>query len=153
MNCGECNCLLDIDKEQDGGYCFVTGNFRKFHNECDCPGLPIVESHLDVPAKELAEEAPKYCEFCFNSRIYKATEDDWFSAPLTDENDSSSISVGCWVKNRRMMISSGYGKPMRIECDEWLDNRQEWVTTSRYYPKYCPECGRQINEYERRDER
>ena len=67
MNCGECNCLLDIDKEQDGGYCFVTGNFRKFHNECDCPGLPIVESHLDVPAKELAEEAPKYCEFCFNS--------------------------------------------------------------------------------------
>lgn len=94
----------------------------------------------------------KYCRFCFNSRIYEETEDDWCSDPLTDENDSRSISVGCWVQNIRMMISSGYGKPTRIECDEWFDNGQGWVTTARYYPKYCPECGRKIDEYERSDE-
>ena len=95
----------------------------------------------------------KYCRFCFNSRIYQETEDDWFGDRLTDENDSCSISVGRWEKNRRVMISSGYGKPTRIEFDEWLEGGQGWVTTARYYPKYCPECGRKIDEYERRDER
>lgn len=96
---------------------------------------------------------PKYCEFCFNSRIYEEPEDDWFSTPLTDENDSCSIGVGRAGKNRCIRISSGYGEPTRIEFDEWFDGGQGWITTARYYPKYCPECGRKIDEYERSDGR
>ena len=95
----------------------------------------------------------KYCRFCFNSRIYQETEDDWCSTPLTDENDSCSISVGRWADNRRILISSGDRKSTRIEFDEWFEDGQGWITTARYYPKYCPECGRKIDEYERRDER
>ena len=92
----------------------------------------------------------KYCRFCFNSRVYQTTEDDWFSTPFTDENDSSSISVGDACKHRRILISSGHGEPTRIEFDEWFEDNQRWITTAQYYPKYCPECGRKIDEYERR---
>ena len=95
----------------------------------------------------------KYCKFCFNSRIYEETEDDWFSNPLTDENDSCSIGVGDSCTDRRIHISSGYGEPTRIEFDEWFKDLQRWITTAKYYPKYCPECGRKIDEYERSDER
>ena len=94
----------------------------------------------------------KYCRFCFNSRIYEETEDDWFRAPLTDENDSCSISVGDHCKNRQIYISSGHGEPTRIEFNEWFEDVQRWITTAKYYPKYCPECGRKIDEYERGDE-
>ncbi len=94
----------------------------------------------------------KYCQYCFNSRIYEETEDDWFSDPLTDENDSCSITVGHTAENRRIMISSGYGEPTRIEFDEWSDQCKMWFTSAKYYPKYCPECGRKIDEYERSDE-
>lgn len=93
----------------------------------------------------------EYCCFCFNSRIYEETEDDWLGTPFTDENDSSSITVGHSCKDRRVFISSGYGEPTRIEFDEWFGDNQGWVTTAKYYPKYCPECGRKIDEYERRD--
>lgn len=95
----------------------------------------------------------KYCRFCFNSRIYQKTEDDWFCDPFTDENDSCSIGVGSAAKDTRIMISSGYGKPTRIEFDEWINDCREWITYARYYPKYCPECGRKIDEYERSEEK
>ena len=90
----------------------------------------------------------KYCRFCFNSRVYQEPEDDWFSEPLTDENDSCSITVGKASKGRQIYISSGHGEPTRIEFDEWSDECERWITTARYYPKYCPECGRKIDEYE-----
>ena len=95
----------------------------------------------------------KYCRFCFNSRIYEETEDDWFNTPLTDENDSCSIGVGDYCKDRCIRISSGNGEPTRIEFDEWFKDLRRWITTAKYYPKYCPECGRKIDEYERRDGR
>ena len=95
----------------------------------------------------------KYCRFCFNARVYQEPEDDWFSAPLTDENDSCSITVGKTSKNRRIFISSGHGEPTRIEFDEWFEEGQRWITTARYYPKYCPECGRKIDEYERKEDK
>ena len=90
----------------------------------------------------------KYCRFCFNARVYQEPEDDWFSDPLTDDNDSCSITVGRAADNRRIMISSGHGEPTRIEFDEWSNDCERWFTYAKYYPKYCPECGRKIDEYE-----
>lgn len=91
-----------------------------------------------------------YCKYCFNARIYKPTEEEWmdpFITELTDENDSSSCGVGHACKDYRYMISSGYGEPLRIEIDHWLTERREWITIGKYYPKFCPECGRKIDEY------
>lgn len=100
---------------------------------------------------ESTKETPvKYCKFCFNARIYKPTEEELmnpFNIELTDENDSSSCGVGHCSKDTRFMITSGYGAPLRIEVDHWNDSAKEWHTVGRYYPKYCPECGRLLDEY------
>lgn len=95
-----------------------------------------------------------YCNFCFNARVYEpSTEEDLYCNPLTDENDLSFHGVGDsqdTANGYRVMIASGAGKPLRIEFDWWFDKRKEWVNVSRYYPKYCPECGRRLDEYEKK---
>lgn len=98
------------------------------------------------------KEPIKYCKYCFNARIYKPTDEELMdpsATELTDENDFSSCSVGhCHSKERRFMINSGDGRPVNIEF-ELLDNRtKEWYIVGRYYPKYCPECGRRLDEYD-----
>lgn len=85
----------------------------------------------------------KCCEFCLNARI-----DD----ELTDDNDFSSRGIGESEKGKRIMLSAGWGKPLRIETEHWNENRHEWVMDGIYYPKFCPECGRPIFEYERKEE-
>ena len=96
-------------------------------------------------------ERKPYCKYCFNARVYKPTDEelmDPFSTELTDENDFSSCGVGTSYNNTRLMITSGHGEPVRIEIDKFFEDYQEWHTVGKYYPKYCPECGRRLNEYE-----
>ena len=81
----------------------------------------------------------KGCCFCDNACI---------NSKLTDENDYSSTCIGKCVKGYRFMLSSGYGKPVRIELEYFNDNFQRWLTYGYYFPKYCPECGRKLDEYE-----
>lgn len=104
--------------------------------------------------KQLIDEQEKksYCKYCFNARVYKPADEelmDPFATELTDENDFSSCSIGhCHSKERRFMINSGNGHPVNIEFD-LLDNRtNEWHIVGKYYPKYCPECGRRLDEYD-----
>ena len=104
--------------------------------------------------KQIVEEEPKspYCKYCFNARVYKPTDEermDPFATELTDENDSSSCGVGTSHNNTRFMITSGHGEPVRIEIDKFFEDYQEWHTVGKYYPKYCPECGRRLDEYEK----
>ena len=105
--------------------------------------------------KQIIEEKTKqiYCKYCFNARIYKPTDEelmDPYNTELTDENDSSSCGVGhCFSRDRRFMINSGHGHPVNIEFEEWTEKMPEWHRVGIYYPKYCPECGRKIDEYDR----
>ena len=103
--------------------------------------------------KQIVEEEAKqpYCKYCFNARVYKPTDEelmDPFATELTDENDSSSCSVGTSCNGTRLMITSGHGEPVRIEIDKFFEDYQEWHTVGKYYPKYCPECGRRLDEYD-----
>lgn len=97
----------------------------------DDKGVWIVYKETDK-----SEQTP--CRMCFNSR---------FDDELTDENDFSSYSIGHHDKNYRMMYTSGYGKPPRIEFETWSEEYKHWTTVGLYFPKCCPECGRTIKEY------
>lgn len=83
----------------------------------------------------------KPCFYCNNARI---------NHHLTDENDYSSLSIGEACPNFRIMFTSGSGKPPRIEFETW--NNDHWSTVGVYYPKHCPYCGREINEYGGQDD-
>ena len=81
----------------------------------------------------------KPCYMCDNGRL---------NEELTDDNDLSAFGIGDSVNGFRMMYCSGDGKPPRIEVEEW-DEKAGWYKIGVYYPKYCPNCGREIKEYER----
>ena len=68
---------------------------------------------------------------------------------LTDNNDFSSHGVGHSPTPCRydMMLNAGNGVPVNIEV-RYHDNTHGWCTIMKYCPKYCPECGRRLNEYE-----
>lgn len=78
------------------------------------------------------------CHMCDNARL---------NHELTDDNDYSSCTIGSYDKECRIMLSSGWGKPLRIEIERWNDKIGRWEDIGIYYPKYCPECGREIKEY------
>ena len=82
----------------------------------------------------------KFCYMCYNAKL-----DD--TGELNDKNDFSSITVGNSASGYRIMISSGYGKSLRIE--QWIlcKDANTWALAGEYYPKYCPNCGREITEY------
>ena len=94
-------------------------------------GVWIAYQDITVPT-----EAP--CPECYNSR---------FDDELTDKNDFASYTIGDSEKDYRMMYSSGYGEPPRILFDKWSEEQRQWITVGKYYPKHCPECGREITEY------
>lgn len=75
---------------------------------------------------------------CNNARI-----DD----ELTDENDYSAVVVGCSARGYRFVLSSGWNRPLRIEIEKWLD-KTGWYFIGEYIPRYCPNCGRKITEYD-----
>lgn len=78
------------------------------------------------------------CNMCDNARI---------NEELSDDNDFSSCTIGSFDKDCRIMLTSGWGKPLRIEISRWNDEAQRWEDIGVYYPKFCPECGREIKEY------
>ena len=78
------------------------------------------------------------CRMCYNARL-----DD----ELTDENDYSAITIGSFANGYRMMLRSGWGRPLRIEIEKW-DEKAGWHKIGEYNHKYCPNCGRKIDEYD-----
>lgn len=81
------------------------------------------------------------CHMCFNARVDPDGE-------LTDDNDFSSCAIGDFYDGYRAMLSAGYGKPVRIEFEGWNKDVERWVPLGHYYPKFCPNCGRSLMEYE-----
>lgn len=78
------------------------------------------------------------CRCCLNARVYPGEG-------LDDSNDFSSHAVGDWSLGYSMMINAGHGEPVNMEYRKW--NGTQWETVGVYKPKYCPECGRRLNEY------
>lgn len=81
------------------------------------------------------------CYMCDNARI----NDD-----LTDDNDYSVCCVGVSSENNRIVVSSGWGKPLSIDFELWNDFSKCWNTVAYYNPKFCPNCGREIFEFKKK---
>lgn len=78
------------------------------------------------------------CGYCENALV---------SDYLDNTNDYACFSIGYMPDRKRMMLCTGYGKPLRIEIEEFNDQYGKWSTIGVYYLRYCPMCGREICEY------
>lgn len=78
------------------------------------------------------------CEMCSNALV---VED------LTHDNDFSSISVGDVDNGYRMSINAGNRRPVCIDVEKWDEQTKQNIVIARYYPKFCPNCGRLLFEY------
>jgi hypothetical protein len=90
------------------------------------------------------------CHFCFNAHVWAKLphdEEDYFGEGLHDDNDGSSCGIGYSVPNYKIYFNSGMGVPCNIEVSRWHPENG-WCPVSRYYPKFCPECGRKLDEYQ-----
>lgn len=103
-------------------------------DELYCIGMVI-----DMNGIEKINPKPP-CRMCFNARVGSNRE-------LSDD-DFESLRIGDSYGGDIAIIPAGYGKPARIEFKKWDDDVLEWVLLARYYPKFCPNCGRPLTEYE-----
>lgn len=86
------------------------------------------------------------CSYCFNAYVAsKYPSDDPFETELDDSNDFGSCGIGDYLDSYSIMFNSGAGRPCELEFRNWYNGR--WHTVGRYYPKFCPECGRPLTEY------
>lgn len=84
-----------------------------------------------------------FCSYCLNATQYE---------DLDETNDFSSCGIGESNKNRKtwLMLDSSKVGGVNIQARQvWLekdggDNYNHCV--AKYYPKYCPECGRLLKE-------
>jgi hypothetical protein len=84
------------------------------------------------------------CRFCANNR----TNPEW---ELYEDQVSYAMTIGKFEKGYRLMLNKDPYRPLEIEVDKWNEklNPPIWQTIGAYYPKFCPECGRKIDEYDR----
>jgi hypothetical protein len=94
------------------------------------------------------------CHFCYNAHVWASEphdEEDYFDEGLHDDNDMSSSTIGNCSSKHRVFLNSGGGEATSIELCEWKENgyrgQPGWATVGIYYPKFCPECGRKLDEY------
>lgn len=72
--------------------------------------------------------------------------DSAFTNPeLSSDNDLSYSSIGTHEDGYRMLLRSGWGKPVVILSEKWRGGIG-WQTIGCYQPKFCPNCGRSLTE-------
>ena len=84
------------------------------------------------------------CRFCENNR----TNPEW---GLDEEQCSYAMGIGVADPSYRVMFVKDPYRPLLIEFGHWKSDLKppQWLAVAGYFPKYCPECGRKIDEYDR----
>jgi len=84
------------------------------------------------------------CRFCANNR----TNLEW---ELDEEQVFYAMTVGMTEDGYRIMYNKKPYRPLELIFEKWNSKLSPtvWQTMGVYYPKYCPECGRKIDEYDR----
>ena len=84
------------------------------------------------------------CRFCENHRVNHDLD-------LTEEQDFYAMSAGKFESGYRIMFHKQPYRPLCIDFERWREDLKtpQWQLVGYYYPKFCPECGRKIDEYDR----
>lgn len=80
------------------------------------------------------------CYMCDNALI---------NGDLSSDCDYSSFTLCSMPSRTRLMLSSGFSSPLRIEYEVFDDQYGVWRRYGVYYPKFCPNCGREVTEYKK----
>ena len=80
----------------------------------------------------------KPCSMCNNAKV-----DD----ELNSDCDLSYFVVGRCKHGFRILLGSGGGSPVRLIFER--NNGDSWNTVGIYFPSFCPNCGRELSEYEK----
>lgn len=121
--------------------CVICGDVsaKAANKTVNCDRFSFLSDEIPMPTDEdMPIDYKEPCYVCNNARL---------DPELTDYNDFNSGTIGSFSKDCRIMLTSGFGNPLRIEIARWNDSIQQWVDIGIYYPKFCPECGREIWEY------
>ena len=90
---------------------------------------------------ESIEQRRRPCVFCLNARSDPDNE-------LTDYNDASSFSIGKHAETYHGFFNTGDHRNINIEVTRWNPQENQNETVFRYFPKFCPQCGRDLrNDY------
>lgn len=81
----------------------------------------------------------KPCRYCLNAR----SDPEHY---LTDDNDGASFSIGSKLQTFNCYLTSGDHIPVRIEVMQWNPRTDSNETVFCYFPKFCPECGRNLQD-------
>ena len=96
--------------------------------------IPDVPSFVSPNGNTTAGKCP--CCMCNNARV-----DD----KLTEDDNLSYLAVEESVRPFRILFASGCGEPFRLLVQFLIDG--QWSAAAVYYPRYCPNCGRELLEY------
>lgn len=84
------------------------------------------------------------CRFCANNR----TNPEW---ELEEEQAGYAMTRGKFEKRFCIMLNKNPYQPLCFEFDHWRDNFKipQYQLVGYYYPKFCTEHRRKIDEYDR----
>lgn len=80
----------------------------------------------------------KICSYCLNATV---------DSDLTSDNDLSYIPVGCCKEPYSIFMKTGNGGPTVILFED-RNIQTPSRLAARFYPRFCPFCGRELIENE-----
>lgn len=83
----------------------------------------------------------KSCGMCANA---------YTDSELSSHNDLSYISIGTWAHGYRAFLRSGDGQPTELVFET---SGTSWKSIGFYRPKFCPNCGRELAENARYEQK
>lgn len=96
---------------------------------------------LQPEMKVSMKKTIKPCEMCTSA---------YTDPELDSDHDLSYFSIGEWESGYRALLRSGAGQATGIIFERWGTT---WQTVGFYRPKFCPNCGRELAENTRYEQK
>ena len=102
-------------------------------------GLLKIPFDIIINERSAMNRKKEPCRYCLNARSDPKDE-------LYDDNDGSSLSIGSNDVTFHGFLNSGDHRPVNIEVMHWNPRTERNETVFWYFPKFCPECGRDLRD-------